>query len=99
MTTNRGFTLRGALSVDRFAGQLGDLTNLVLEAGFEGEMDAHLGYAKHPVRGRDGGYSRNGTRTKAMITEFGPVDIDVPRDRQASFERRIVATISAASVV
>ena len=33
-----------------------------------------------------------------MITEFGPVDIDVPRDRQASFEPRIVATISAASV-
>jgi putative transposase len=35
------------------------LTKTVLEAAFEGEMDDHLGYAKHDPTGRDGGNSRN----------------------------------------
>lgn len=51
---------------------LGDLTKRVSEAGLEGEMDAHLGYEKHAVEGRDGGNSRDGTRTKTVITEVGP---------------------------
>ena len=71
-------------------GLLGDLSKRVLEAGLEGEMDAHRGYSKHAVEGRDGGNSRNGTRTKTMITDVGPVDIDVPRDREGSFEPQIV---------
>ena len=71
-------------------GLLGDLTKRVLEAGLEGEMDAHLGYEKHAVEGRDGGDSRNGTRTKTVITEIGPVDVEVPRDRDGSFEPQIV---------
>ncbi len=71
-------------------GLLGDLTKRVLEAGLEGEMDGHLGYAKHTVEGRDGGNSRNGTRTKTVITDVGPVDIDVPRDRDGTFDPTIV---------
>ena len=71
-------------------GLLGDLTKRVLEAGLEGEMDSHLGYAKHAVEGRDRGNSRNATRTKTMITDVGPVDIDVPRDRDRAFEPQIV---------
>ena len=71
-------------------GLLGDLTKRVLEAGLEGEMDGHLGYAKHTVEGRDGGNSRNGTRTKTVITDVGPIDIDVPRDRDGTFEPAIV---------
>jgi len=62
-------------------GLLGDLTRRVLEAGLEGEMDGHLGYEKHAVEGRNGDNSRNGTRTKTVITDVGPVDIEVPRDR------------------
>ena len=67
-------------------GLLGDLTKQILETGLEVEMDEHLGYAKHDAAGRDGGNSRNGTRSKTVITEVGPVDIDVPRDRDSSFE-------------
>ena len=48
-------------------------------------MDAHLGYAKHDPAGRDGGNSRNGHRAKTVMTEVGPVEIGVPRDRDASF--------------
>ena len=67
-------------------GLLGDLTKQILETGLEVEMDEHLGYSKHDSAGRDGGNSRNGTRSKTVITEVGPVDIDVPRDRDSSFE-------------
>ncbi len=66
-------------------GLLGDITKLVLETGLEVEMDEHLGYAKHDPAGRDGGNSRNGTRSKTVITEVGPVSIDVPRDRDGTF--------------
>jgi len=67
-------------------GLLGDLTKQILETGLEVEMDEHLGYPKHDATGRDGGNSRNGTRSKTVITEVGPVDIEVPRDRDSSFE-------------
>jgi len=67
-------------------GLLGDLTKQILETGLEVEMDEHLGYMKHDSAGRNGGNSRNGTRSKTVITEVGPVDIDVPRDRDSTFE-------------
>jgi putative transposase len=72
-------------------GLLGRLTKVVLEGALEGEMDAHLGYARHDPAGRDGGNSRNGHRAKTVITEAGPVEIDMPRDRDASFAPKIVA--------
>ena len=71
-------------------GLLGRLTKMVVEGALEGEMDDHLGYAKHDPAGRDGGNSRNGHRSKTVLTEAGPVEIDVPRDRDASFEPRLV---------
>jgi transposase-like protein len=71
-------------------GLLQQLTKLVLESSLEGELDAHLGYGKHDPAGRDGGNSRNGTRAKTVLTEAGPVDIEVPRDRDSSFEPKIV---------
>ena len=71
-------------------GLLQQLTKRVLESSLEGEMDAHLGYGKHDPAGRDGGNSRNGRRSKTVLTEVGPVQVDVPRDRDASFSPRIV---------
>ena len=40
--------------------------------------------------GKDGGNSRNGTRSKTGLTDIGPVEIDVPRDREGSFAPAIV---------
>jgi putative transposase len=71
-------------------GLLAELTKRVVESALEGEMDGHLGYAKHDPAGRNGGNSRNGHRAKTVLTESGPVDIDVPRDRDSSFEPQIV---------
>src|ERR1700722_1114674 len=72
-------------------GLLGRLTKVVLEGALEGELDAHLGYAKHDPAGRDGQNSRNGHRAKTVLTDVGPVEIDMPRDRDASFAPKIVA--------
>ncbi len=71
-------------------GLLGRLTKLVVESALDGEMDDHLGYGKHDPAGRDGGNSRNGKRAKTVLTEAGPVAIDVPRDRDSSFEPKLV---------
>lgn len=72
-------------------GLLTGLTKTVLEAALEAEMDEHLGYAPYAVEGRNSGNSRNGTRSKTVLTEVGDVTIEVPRDREGSFEPRIVA--------
>src|SRR5829696_8891573 len=66
-------------------GLLAGLTKRVLEAGLEVEMEDHLGYARHAVEGRNHGNSRNGTRSKTVITEIGPIEVEVPRDRDGTF--------------
>jgi putative transposase len=71
-------------------GLLAGLTKTVLEAGLEAELTDHLGYSKHDPRGRNHGNSRNGTRTKTVLTDVGPVDLEVPRDRDGSFDPRLV---------
>jgi transposase-like protein len=71
-------------------GLLTGLTKSVLETALEAEMSEHLGYDKHDPMGRNGANSRNGTRTKTVFTEIGPVQIEVPRDRDGSFEPAIV---------
>lgn len=71
-------------------GLLTGLTATVLETALEAEMSEHLGYDKHDPAGRDGGNSRNGTRTKTVLTEIGPVEVEVPRDREGSFDPVLV---------
>jgi putative transposase len=71
-------------------GLLARLTKRVFEAAFEGEMDDHLGYGKHDPAGRDGGNSRNGKRAKTVLTEVGPVEVEVPRDRDGGFTPQLV---------
>lgn len=71
-------------------GVLQEVTKRFLEAALEAEMDEHLGYDKHDAAGRNGGNSRNGKRAKTLLTEVGPVEITVPRDREGSFAPQIV---------
>src|SRR6188508_586593 len=81
----------GGMKLTGEGGLLGKLTKMVVEGALEGELDDHLGYGKHDPEGRDGGNSRNGRRAKTVITDAGPVEISVPRDRDSSFEPKIVA--------
>jgi putative transposase len=56
------------------------------------EHDGDVGYDKHAVEGRNGANSRNGTRSKTVLTDnAGPVEVQVPRDRDGTFEPVIVA--------
>src|SRR3954449_12060183 len=71
-------------------GLLTGLTKTVLETALEAELSEHLGYDKHDPAGRNRANSRNGTRTKTVLTAVGPVQIEVPRDRDGSFEPVIV---------
>jgi len=71
-------------------GLLGDLTRRVLEAALEAEMTEHVGYEPYDPAGHNSGNSRNGARAKTVITEIGPVEISVPRDRAGTFEPVIV---------
>lgn len=71
-------------------GLLQQLTKRLLESALEGEITDHLGYDKHDPAGKDGGNSRNGKRSKTVLTDVGPVEITVPRDREGSFEPKIV---------
>jgi len=72
-------------------GLLARLTKTVIESALEGELDDHLGYARHDPAGRNGGDSRNGRCGKTVLTDVGPVEIGVPRDRDGSFEPQLVA--------
>jgi putative transposase len=80
----------GGLQLTGEGGLLAQLTKRLVESALEGELSDHLGYGKHDAAGRDGGNSRNGHRSKTVLTEVGPVGIDVPRDRDSSFEPKIV---------
>src|SRR6516225_8535683 len=80
----------GGLKLTGEGGLLGKLTKMVIEGALEGELDDHLGYEKNDPAGRDGGNSRNGRRGKTVLTEAGPVELSVPRDRDSSFEPKIV---------
>jgi putative transposase len=79
------------LSLTGPEGLLKQLTKTVIEVALQEEMTDHLGYDKHDPAGAGTGNIRNGTRGKTVLTEAsGPVDIDVPRDRQGTFEPQIV---------
>lgn len=71
-------------------GLVQDLTKRLLERALEGEMTDHLGYEKHASEGRDKGNSRNGKSRKRVKTGETEVDLDVPRDREGSFEPKLV---------
>jgi putative transposase len=67
------------------------LVKETIEALLELEMEEHLGYAKHDPAGRGSGNSRNGASGKTVRGDFGEIDIETPRDRNSSFEPKIVA--------
>lgn len=71
-------------------GLLADLTKRLLESMLEGEMTDHVGYEPYDPAGHHSGNSRNGARTKTVITEIGPIELEVPRDRAGTFEPVVV---------
>src|SRR5215470_4490913 len=71
-------------------GLLSQVTKAVLERALAEEMTGHLGYDKHDPAGRGSGNNRNGTTGKTVLTDIGAVDLAVPRDRNGTFDPKIV---------
>ena len=67
------------------------LTKITVEAALNAELDHHLGYTQYEHKGRHTGNSRNGYSTKTLKGDHGSIEIETPRDRNASFEPKIVA--------
>lgn len=69
---------------------LKDLFAETIQEMLEAEMDTHLGYEKHEVKGKATSNSRNGKSHKTITSEYGDQEIAVPRDRQGEFEPLVV---------
>lgn len=80
-TSEHGITLTGE------GGLLPELIKSVLERGMQAELTSHLGYEKHDPAGRGSGNSRNGTTSKTVDTEVGPIELDRPRETRRRLHR------------
>jgi putative transposase len=85
--------LAGARSEEEIArpgGLLGQLTKRLVERAMEVELTDHLGYEHGQSPPGGTANTRNGSTPKTLTTEHGPVPIETPRDRDGTFEPRIV---------
>jgi transposase-like protein len=69
---------------------LKDIFGPMFEAMLQGEMDSHLGYDANDHGYKDTTNRRNGYSHKTVKTTYGDVEVDVPRDREASFEPQAI---------
>jgi putative transposase len=71
-------------------GLLKQLTKRLLERAMSAELTEHVGYEKHDPAGNNSGNSRNGTSAKTIKGSFGRIPLDIPRDRNGTFEPQII---------
>ena len=83
--SDRGIALTGE------GGLLSALTKQVLQSALEAEMSLHPGHDKHSPQGRNKSNSLNGSTPETVTTEIGQLTVQVPRDRDGSFEPKIIA--------
>ena len=81
--------LKGYTNPEDFKGIWNELQKALLERMLQGEMTNHLGYEKNE-KGKNTENSRNGRSRKSIISEFGGMEIEVPRDRASEFEPQII---------
>jgi putative transposase len=68
-----------------------ELTKALVERMLGGELNHHLGYEKHDPAGYGSGNSRNGKSRKTLKGDAGEMTIEVPRDRNGTFEPQLIA--------
>src|SRR5665648_370531 len=97
MTNSQDFDLKAELAkcktTDDLTGKNGLIQRLVggmLEQLLQNEMDEHLGYEKHSSTGDHSGNSRNGKTKKFLKSNYGNVELEIPRDRNGDFNPTIV---------
>src|SRR5947199_4939510 len=72
--------------IDGVDGLLNQMTKAVLERALQAEMTDHLGYEAGDPAGNGSGNSRNGKTRKTVQTSNGPIELEVPRDRNGTIE-------------
>jgi transposase-like protein len=85
--------LEGCSSPEDILGESGllkQLTKKVAERALDAEMESHLGYPKHDPSGKNTGNSRTGKSRKSVRSVHGEIDLEVPRDRNGTFEPQLV---------
>jgi len=82
--------LRKIKSQKEFDDYFHELYKQGIEAMLKAEIKEHLGYPKHDSSGKNSGNSRNGFSNKTLKTNLGEIPLDIPRDRNATFDPVIV---------
>src|SRR5829696_667920 len=85
------FVGQGPLSHDELDAAVRRFKKAIIERALGGELTHHLGYPSGGSKPEDTSNHRNGTSEKTVLTDDGPLTIDIPRDRESTFEPRLVA--------
>ena len=72
-------------------GILKQLTKAIVERALQAELAIHLGHHKHEAVANDSGNTRDGSSAKTLKGDFGALPIEIPRDRNGSFEPQLIA--------
>lgn len=81
---------KGAKGTKELTGFFQEMFKEAVQELLKAEMDEHVGYEKHATESSQFSNSRNGKSTKKVKTKLGEIDIEVPRDRDGSFEPQLV---------
>src|SRR5678816_1282930 len=84
------FVRQGPISAAELDAAVRRFKKAIIERALGGELTHHLGYPPGGVKPEDTTNHRNGTGGKTVLTDDGPLSLDVPRDREGSFEPRLI---------
>src|SRR5947207_6208935 len=86
------FVRQGPISPEELDAAVRRFKKAIIERALGGELTHHLGYRPGGEKPDDTTNHRNGTGGKTVLTDDGPLRIDVPRDRDGSLEPRLLGT-------
>src|SRR5438874_10937675 len=84
------FVRQGPLSAEELDAAVRRFKKAIIERALGGELTHHLGYPAGGTKPDDTTNHRNGTGGKTVLTDDGPLTIEVPRERDATFEPRLI---------
>src|SRR4029453_18461936 len=85
------FVGQGPISPEELEAAVRRFKKAIIERALGGELTPHLGYPPGSARPDDTTNHRNGTGSKTVLTDDGPLPLDVPRGREGTFEPRLIA--------
>lgn len=91
------FVRQGPIPAEELDAAVRRFKKAIIERALGGELTHHLGYPPGGAKPDDPPNHRNGTGSKTVLTDDGPLAIDVPRDREGPFEPASFRNTSAAS--